>query len=147
MSLLQGIFGNKLKPVKVDGNGQIFVNEQIENEIIHTTTANWANSAVAGTAVTIDVPLTKVGSKTLVVVTNPSTETALTVTARNKNTLSGVAKYPKLTTVAIPVNSPDGVAAVLEGFIVGEGGRLVLTNDAAVGLTGAFTADVQIITL
>jgi hypothetical protein len=116
------------------------------NEQVIDTTVAWANSDAAGTTKTVDVTLPdelQGDAKYLVIVTNPSTETTLTVKTQNKETF-GSAKYPEVASIAIPANTPEGKGTIVEGWLLGEAGRLVLSNDTAIGLTGAFTAEVRV---
>lgn len=118
------------------------------NKALLTTTVSLANSAAAGTTINVDIPLpSKVlaDAKYLIIVTNPSTETALDIKVKNKVTLGGTPKYPEIATNSVLVNTPGGKGFVVEGFLLGEGGRLAISNPTAVGLSGAFTADVHVI--
>lgn len=114
---------------------------------VYDGTATWANSAAVGTIVDIDFPLpTPLQGNALyeVVVTNPSGVTDLTVRVKNKETFGGTARYPELTSFPVAANSPDGKAVLVQGWLLGEGGRLSLSNDTALGASDGFTANVRI---
>jgi hypothetical protein len=128
--------GDSIERVAIFGN-----NEQISGD----QTASWGNSAAAGTVVDLDIPLPRelqLDAKYVVVIRNPSTETALTVKVKNKESFGANVVYPEVISIAVPVNSIK--FAIVEGWMLGEAGRLTLTNDAATGLAGAFTADIRI---
>lgn len=120
-------------------------------ELLYEGAAVWANSAPVGTVVDLDLPASALGArepdaKYAITVRNPSTVTALTLTVRNAETLGGALRYPQLgaSTYAIPINSPQGRTYVVEGFLIGEGGRLSLSNDTVLGVADGFTADVRV---
>ena len=109
------------------------------------TTAVWANSAAVNTAVNLDIPLpTQLQGEGLyqIIVTNPSTVSALTVVVKNKETL-GTAKYPELTRFGVSTSSPDGKVIVVQGLF-GEAARLTLSNDTVLGAADGFTAYVRV---
>jgi hypothetical protein len=130
----------------IQSDGSRFVSQIGSNVQIADATAAWANSAAAGTAVNLDVVLpTKLQSDALyeVTVTNPSAESDLTVVIKNKETFGGTARYPELTRFGVLKNNPDGKSVVVQGWLLGEAGRLSLSNDTALGLSGSFTAYVR----
>lgn len=112
----------------------------------------WANSAAAGTAVDVDVPVqarTLPGEAQAVTVRNPSGVTALTVAVFAGEEIGGTTVYGAFV--------PDGAAAPLtlavpagatRTFVLprwlGHGGRLRLTNDTVLGVGDGFTADVVV---
>lgn len=120
---------------------------------VHETAAPaWANSAGAGTAVDVTITTEDAllpGERHAVTVRNPSTETALTVAVQSREEIGGTEVFGGFVpagaaaplTLAVPVNSTR--TFVVDGWL-GHGGRLRLTNDGAVGLTGGFTADVVV---
>jgi hypothetical protein len=110
-------------------------------------TATWADSAAANTAVNVDValPTSLQGSaKYLVEIYNPSAVTALTVIAQNKAlSFGGATRYPELTRWSV---AASGVKAVIvEGWLLDAAGRLVLSNDTALGAGQGFTASIRVI--
>lgn len=116
------------------------------NEQLYDGSVSWANSAAQGTENNIDIDLPtnlQKDAKYVVTVTNPSSVTGISVIVKNKETFD-VARYPKLTEISVPVNTPDGLSVVVDGWLVGEGGRLTLINDTALGLTDGFTAYVRV---
>lgn len=115
------------------------------NNIVITQDAAFANSAAAGTVVDIDVAA--VGSWAqhrdhLLVVHNPSTETALTIAIHAVETLGGSERSAQIQTLAVPANSTRAFLVSSLGF--GESSRIRVTNDTALGLAGAFTAVVRV---
>lgn len=111
-------------------------------------TVSFANSEGANTAKNLDIAnpedFVLGDAKFLVTVTNPSTETDLTVSVRNKDTLNAETRYPELTSFTVPKNSPDGLTKEVTGMFVAEAVRLVISNLTATGLAGAFTAAVKV---
>lgn len=104
----------------------------------------WANSAAAGTVVNVDVPGPE-GSLDddaayVVIVNNPGAS-ALTVKVQGVEDFGGTTVYPEVTTIAVPAGGAKQVR--VQGWIV-NGGRLAVSNDAAIGLSGGFTANVRV---
>jgi hypothetical protein len=123
----------------VDGRYQIVGS----NAKIADTTAVWANSAAANTAVNVDVDLPSPlqgDAKYSIAIVNPSAVTALTIKVKNKETF-GTAQYPEVTTINIPVNTSKSV--IVEGWMLGEAGRLTLSNDTVLGVADGFTANIR----
>jgi hypothetical protein len=110
-------------------------------------TAAWANNAAAGTAVDIDVtPPENRQREALyeIIVTDPSSESDLTVVVKNKETFGGTARYPELTRFGVVKSNADGIGRVVQGWLLGEGARITITNDTLIGAGGAFTAYVRV---
>lgn len=119
------------------------------NEIVLDTVATWAASAAANTAVNIDIPgVATYGYsedvRYAVMVTNPSTVTAVAVAVKAKDTINGATSYPTLQSFTVPVNTPEGTVTIVEGLLIGEGARLTLTNPTALGVGQGFSAGVKI---
>jgi hypothetical protein len=124
----------------VDGRYQIVGS----NAKIADTTAVWANSAAANTAVNIDVALPSPlqgDAKYSIAIVNPSAVTALTIEVKNKETF-GTAQYPEVTTINVPISTSKAV--VVEGWLLGEAGRLALSNDTVLGAADGFTANIRV---
>jgi hypothetical protein len=124
----------------VDGRYQIVGS----NAKIADTTAIWANSAAVNTEVNADIDLPSPlqgDAKYSIAIVNPSTVTAITIKVKNKETF-GAAQYPELTTINIPVNTSKAV--VVEGWLLGESGRLTLSNDTVLGAADGFTANIRV---
>jgi hypothetical protein len=107
-------------------------------------TASWANSASANTEVDNDFPQpATITGKHVIVVHNPSAETALTGKAKIILTLGGTARQATIATFAVAAGETKAV--LVEGLFRGaDGVRVTLSNDTALGLAGAFTADLAI---
>ena len=109
-----------------------------------TGDATFANSAAANTVVNLDIPeiyLERTRDAT-VTVYNPSTVTALTVKVQNVETLGGAARYATQETITVPVSS--STTTVVENWLLGEGGRLAVSNDTVLGIADGFTASVRV---
>lgn len=110
-------------------------------------TATWAESAPQNTAVNIDIntPLyPQVNAKYLVLISNPSSVTALSVTAKIiSNSFGGMTRYPALSSWSVPTQSSKAV--LLEGWLLDSGGRLTLSNDIALDVGQGFTAYIRVI--
>lgn len=102
----------------------------------------WANSAPAGTAVTVDVAGAQAASGA-VTVRNPSSVTALTVKVQGKETLGGSARWAEIDSVAVPAGEVRQFF-VDELWLIGEGGRLSITNDTVLGAGDGFTGQVRV---
>jgi redox-regulated HSP33 family molecular chaperone len=102
----------------------------------------WANSAAAGTVVNVDVPGAQ-AAVAAVTVRNPSAVTALTVKVQGKETLGGAARYPEIASLAVPANTTKQFF-IDEMWLVGEGGRLAVTNDTLLGAGDGFTGQVRV---
>jgi hypothetical protein len=72
---------------------------------------------------------------------NPSTQTALTMIAQNKETLASSARYCELARWSVAANSSADV--IVQGLFVAEAGRIAASNDTGGTLT-AFSATVRI---
>lgn len=128
----------------VDGS-EFFINYQESNDLVGDFTAAWANSAGANTVVVVDVPLPAAGqaeSRYLVTVINPSPVTALAVVLGNKETIGGIDYYPDIT--SLTVGAGASVSFVVQGFLLGSGGRITLSNNTALGVAQGFTALLRI---
>lgn len=125
-----------------------FLRKQLKgsNEQVFDGTVTWANSEAVNSIKTVDIALPDTLQKDglyEIIVTNPSTETTLTVSVKNKETFS-VEKYPELKSISVPADSIDGKANIVQGWLLGEAGRLTLSNDTAVGAAGTFVAEVRV---
>lgn len=112
--------------------------------VVYDGTASWPNSAEANTIVDLDVVLPEPlqeQSLYVVVVYNPSAVTGLAVSVKGKETF-GSAVYPVLTSFAVEAGASKQV--LVQGWLVGEGGRLSLSNDTVLGASDGFTAYVRI---
>ncbi len=106
--------------------------------------AAFANSAAANT--TVDLDITEVylerARKTVVTVRNPSAVTALTVTVKNVETLGGAVRYPTHQTWTVAANTTS--STVVDAWLLGDGGRVSVSNNTALGVADAFTANVRV---
>jgi hypothetical protein len=119
-------------------------NQVYASRVNDDQSASWANSAAANTAVNIDiVKPNETYEKYALSVHNPSTETALTIKVyQKKKSLGGADRYALLTTVNVAVNSTE--VSITDKPFLGEDCRFVVSNDTALGLSGAFTANVRL---
>jgi len=107
-------------------------------------TFTFANSAVEGTIVNVAIPLPPVlnkDGKYKVTIINPSTTTGLSIVVQNKETISGTAYYPEVTSLG--VNAGENADIVVEGLF-GESARLVISNYVTLGSSAGFTGYVRI---
>lgn len=124
-------------PVKLTGS----------NSLVYDGTAVWSNSASATTNIDINIPLPSSlqGNATYeITVTNPSAVSDITVIVKNKETFGGTARYPELTRFGVPKNTVDGKSVLAQGWMLGEAGRLSLSNDTILGASDGFTAYVRV---
>ncbi len=142
MDFVHYLAGNLVTPEHPLSVFQVGYNYQVYNGSVA-----WANNAPAGTTKTLDIALPEILQEQAlyeIVVTNPSTESDLTVVVANKHTLGGSAKYPEVARFSVLKNSTNGRAVVVQGWLLGEGGRLSISNDTLLGAAGAFTAFVHV---
>lgn len=127
-----------------DNPGNIELNSS--NTLIYNSKVSWVNSSPSNTTKIIDIGLPEVLKTTyLVIITNPSAETDLSVSVRNEFTDSDSAvRYAELVDITVLKNYPDGLSFLIDGAIFADGLRLVLSNDTVVGPAGAFSSYVQI---
>ncbi len=134
--------------VKASSNGELLVklgSQSGNNEQVYDGSAAWANSSSANTNKDIDItpPTTlQVNGLYAVTVINPSAVTALTVVAQNKGTFGGSAKYSTLAQFSVAANTNRTV--IVQGWMLGEGARLTLSNDTGLGVADGFTAYVRV---
>jgi hypothetical protein len=117
------------------------------NELVYSDTAAWANSATANTIVNKDITLPATlyeDGVYLITVNNPSAVTAVTVSVRNKETLAGTARYPELTQFIVPASNVDGRSCLVQGWMRGEGARLTLSNQTALGASDGFAVSIKV---
>lgn len=121
------------------------------NTLLGDFTATWADSAGGATeGGPIDIPVPDDipgGGRFLVLIDNPSAVTALTVQPQLQ------ADFPTAGTVYIDNGASFAVAAgsrvvqIVEDLAIGDGGRLSITNDSALGAGEGFTAEVRVYAL
>lgn len=130
------------KIVQIAGSAR---NAQVDTD----KTATWANSAAANTQVNVAIaqPVTpQRNGKYLINIRNPSTVTALTVKVRNTLiAFGGAARDAELASIAVAVNTVKSV--LVEGWLAGDGGSLLLSNDTVLGAADGFTADIRVVAL
>lgn len=107
--------------------------------------AAFANSAAANTGVNVDVAKAERSPKDgnyALAVTNPSTETALTVKCYVRETFGVNVRWALAATVNVPANTPGGTSSRV--FLVGEAFRFTVSNDTVLGVAGAFTSELRL---
>lgn len=118
----------------------------VSNALLQSVTVAFASNLSADTITAladIDTPSGMSGS-CVVMVTNPSTDTALTVSIQNRDTFVGpVDHYPEIATFSVPANTPEGKAVVVTGWLAGNGGRITLKNTSQAEVAG-FTSLVNV---
>jgi hypothetical protein len=110
------------------------------NDLVASGSFAFANNAAAGTVVNVDVPLPaapSAGGEYLVTVYDPSAVTDLAVSVQNKHTMGGQARYGELAVFAVLKGKTRDVP--LAFWILGEGGRLAISNDTVLGAADGFT--------
>lgn len=113
------------------------------NDVLAEGQVAWAASAAQNTLNTINLtqPYTyQPDALYLLTLLNPSTVTDLEVRVRGKESFQGVAYYPELTSFDMLKSQPDGQTFVIQGWLLGEGGRIELRNKTALGAGQGFTA-------
>ncbi|MBI4499407.1 MAG: hypothetical protein HY689_16085 [Chloroflexi bacterium] len=97
------------------------------NTLLYKGSVSWANADPAGTAKTVDLTLPAGAHQPqglyVVMVTNPSTESDVTVVVRNQFTdPSSTVRRPELTRFGVAKNQSDGRAFVVQGWFAGDPG-------------------------
>jgi hypothetical protein len=119
--------------------------QEHENLVIYDGTAAWSNAADTNTVVDKDIPLPTTlqpDAVYLIVINNVSTVTALTVVVKSKETFGEAVKYPELTRFTVPADSVKSY--LVQGWLIGEAGRLTLSNDTVLGAAEGFTSSIRI---
>jgi len=147
--LVQGLNENtnQVQDIKITSGGAARVAAMGSNEQIYDGSASWANSSALNTTINLDITLPNVlqgNALYMVTIINPSTVSAITAIMRNKGTFGGTARYPELTRFGAPANSVDGRSVLVQGWMLGEGARLSLSNDTILGGSDGFTAYIRI---
>lgn len=121
------------------------------NELVFDGTYTFANSASPNTVanspgLNITLPSSLQRNATyLVTITNPSSATAITVKIQNKETnWGGSDLYPELHQYAVQASTPSGRPVMVEGWLLGSGGRIVISNDTGLGISAGFTGLVRV---
>lgn len=113
------------------------------NRVLLTGDVTFPNSAAAGSeeSVGFDFPaLMEEDARYVITVYNPSGVTALTVTPKMLETLQDAERESSLASFAVPA----GGTASTEVSMGGEGGRVTVSNDTALGLADTFSATVRV---
>jgi len=123
-----------------------FIDPTGSGQQVYDGDAVFAASAAANTVADLDVPADTITGtdQFVVIVTNPSAITALTVVVRGKETFTAGVRYPAVQTITVPANTPEGTLTVVDGALVGEGARIVVSNNTVLGLGQGFTAEVRV---
>lgn len=115
------------------------------NAELDDSSVSWENSDSSDTEKNVDIANpTRLHPDGLyvVLVNNPSTETALTVTVKNVWEDSGAnTNYATLTSFSVATES--SVATIVQGMFIGDSARITLSNDTGLTGAGAFTGYVQ----
>lgn len=140
------IVGNTGNTAEVASNGSQLTSLTGSNVQVYDGTSVWANSAPINTVVDKDITLPSLlqgDALYEIIVTNPSTVSDITVVVKNKETFNAIARYPELTRFGV-VKNTDGKVILVQGWMLGEGGRLTLSNDTVLGVSDGFTAYVRV---
>lgn len=89
----------------------------------------------------INLPTTTNGNGwAYLAITNPSTASALTVILQNKETFSYSGspdiKYVEVTRYTLNANTPSGKVYLVQGWLLGDNSRLVVSNDTQAEVAG-----------
>lgn len=137
--------GGMARVVQSDASGRLMAAPRA-NAAGTEQALTFANAAAVGTRVfTADLPIP--ASSGTVIVSNPSTESDLTVDVFVRETLNGAAQYALLTTFTVTkspnANNPSGTVnarAVPVDGLAGETVRFGVRNVTVLGAAGGFTA-------
>ena len=129
-----------------DIDGNFNVSQNGSNELIENTSVTFADGATVNTEKNVDIALpANLDSDNLyqLLIHNPSTITNLENRVKVKWTDSGGnVRYSQLT--YIKVGTAEGKAVLVQGSMLGEGFRVTISNDTALGTGEGFTAYLQV---
>lgn len=104
------------------------------NKLIFNDKVTWSSGAGQDTPKDIDIPLPddlQKDGEYQVYIDNPSSESALTVQPQVKwIDVDGNIRYSNLATYSVAQD--EDLAKVIKGILMGQGGRLHITNDNAI---------------
>ena len=127
-------------------NNSVNVSQNGSNELIENTSVTFADSATVDTQQNLDIALpADLDGDNLyqLLIHNPSTVTNLENRIKVKWTDSASnVRYSQLT--YIKVGTSEGKAALVQGSMLGEGFRVTISNDIALGAGEGFTAYLQV---
>lgn len=147
--LVQGLSEGRseAQDFRLTADGALNVLPVGSGKIVYEGQAAWPNNASVNTIVNLDIPSPcKLQGEAiyLLTITNPSSVSALTVSVRNKESFGGTARYPELAKYGIAAGLWDGRSVLMQGWLLGEGGRLSISNDSLLGSSDGFDANVRI---
>lgn len=147
--LVQGLNKDtgKAQDIRLASNGAVHTIPVGGSQQVYDGLASWANGASANTTVNLDVPMPDVlqgQSAYLITITNPSMVSPLTVVVKNKEIFGGTARYSELARYGITAGTPDGRSALVQGWLLGDGGRISISNDTSLGASDGFAACVRV---
>lgn len=113
------------------------------------TTVRWANSAAANTEVVVDLGVPgsvprPAGAALLVIVRNPSSVTALAGESRVAFDDGGSEQQAKLASFTVARANGGGEGFLVDGGLLGRGGKIALRNSTVLGGSDGFTARVSV---
>lgn len=140
--------GNKSLQVALWGpnNAALFTtsNPGQHSSIGQNTTAfdnivTYLANASANTSQQVDITLPATShpsALSYLAIANPSTASALTLSFQNKEIFNGtgspVTHYAEVSTATIAANKPEGLVFMVQGWLLGYGGRLVIKNSSTI---------------
>jgi len=127
-------------------NNSVNVSQNGSNELIENTSVTFADGATVDTEKDVDIALpADLDSDNLyqLLIHNPSIITNLENRVKIKWTdADSNIRYSQLT--YIKVGTGEGKAALVQGSMLGEGFRVTISNDTALGTGEGFTAYLQV---
>lgn len=124
---------------------------QQHNQLVHDASTSWANGSSAGTTKDLDLPAfdnphqMASEARYLICVVNSSPVSALTVLIKNREVnFDGQTRFPELTRFGVAASTTEGTCVIVQGWLLGSGGRLTLSNDSAVGASDGFNAYLRV---
>jgi hypothetical protein len=119
------------------------------NEKIYDQNYVWASSAAAGTVVSNGFAFGQdriyaVSRFLLLVIRNPSTQTALTASIQTQYIDGGNTRYAPLSSFFVSLNNGDGESYLISGGLMAQGIRLSLSNNTVLNSSGGFNARVVV---
>jgi hypothetical protein len=146
LSLRVALWGTNNQPLLTASNPGVISATGL-NQTLVDSQVNYAAAAGVNTTFSIDVSMpaaTHPNGYSYFVVTNPSTVSTMTVVFQNKETFtasgSPVTHYAEVTRQTVPVNKPEGVVYIIQGWLLGDGARVVVFNNTIIEAGGVTVA-------
>jgi hypothetical protein len=149
LSLRVALWGTNNQPLLTPSNPGVISSTGL-NQILVDAQVPFAAAAGVNTTSSIDVSMPasiQPNGYAYLAITNPSTVSTMTVVFQNKEIFSAsgspITHYAEVTRQTVPANRPEGVVYIIQGWLLGDGARVVIFNNTIIeagGITVAMKA-------